>query len=252
MREIRNSNQWKKQRKIEYLKQKTHKFYIFCEGEKTQDYNRVRSRLRDGSDILTESVRRYVATGNKKYRDEYFKEAFDTKNREWGLNLLKQLPDEGPVTTKIKDDFQLAMKYSIELMNLEYTAMRLVSSEEEVDTPGYPRELKLAVVVPEDLAKDMHERQHLAIDYVFGDKYMQYKTDIYSALDRSLSGAAKLADNRRSQATKRQNILWFSQLASVSLFVLCFVLMLVWVERLFTGRMTFLRQMLDNIPLHNA
>ncbi len=214
-----------------------------------QDYNRVRSRLRDGSDILTESVRRYVATGNKKYRDEYFKEAFDTKNREWGLNLLKQLPDEGPVTTKIKDDFQLAMKYSIELMNLEYTAMRLVSSEEEVDTPGYPRELKLAVVVPEDLAKDMHERQHLAIDYVFGDKYMQYKTDIYSALDRSLSGAAKLADNRRSQATKRQNILWFSQLASVSLFVLCFVLMLVWVERLFTGRMTFLRQMLDNIPL---
>lgn len=36
MREIRNSNQWKKQRKIEYLKQKTHKFYIFCEGEKTE------------------------------------------------------------------------------------------------------------------------------------------------------------------------------------------------------------------------
>ena len=35
----------------------------------------MRSRLRDGSDILTESVRRYVATGNKKYRDEYFKEA---------------------------------------------------------------------------------------------------------------------------------------------------------------------------------
>ena len=73
-----------------------------------QDYNRVRSRLRDGSDNLTEAVRRYVATGNKKYRDDYFKEAFDTKNREWGLNLLKQLPDEGPETDQIKEDFQLA------------------------------------------------------------------------------------------------------------------------------------------------
>ena len=51
-----------------------------------QDFNRVRSRLRDGSDILTEAVRRYVATGDKKYRDEYFKEVYDTKNREWGLN----------------------------------------------------------------------------------------------------------------------------------------------------------------------
>ncbi len=214
-----------------------------------RDYNRVRSRLRDGSDILTESVRRYVATGDKKYRDEYFKEAFDTKNREWGLNLLKQLPDDGPATARIKDDFQLAMKYSIDLMNLEYTAMRLVSDDEEANTPGYPRELKLAAVVPEDLAKDMHEREHIAIDLVFGDKYAEYKADIYNTLDRSLSGAAKLADNRRAEATARQNILWFSQLVSVSLFVLCFVLMLVWAERLFSGRMAFMRQMLDNIPL---
>ncbi len=214
-----------------------------------QDYNRVRSRLRDGSDILTEAVRRYVTTGNTKYRDEYFKEAFDTKNREWGLNLLKQLPNEGSATNKIKEDFQLAMKYSIELMNLEYTAMRLVSTEEEVNSPGYPRELKLAAVTPEDLAKDKHAREHIAIDLVFGDKYAQYKTDIYSALDRSLSGAAKLADDRRADATKRQNILWINQLVSVSLFVLAFLLMLIWAERIFTSRTAFLRQMLDNIPL---
>ncbi len=214
-----------------------------------QDYNRVRSRLRDGSDILTESVRRYVATGDTKYRDEYFKEAFDTKNREWGLNLLKQLPDEGADTARIKDSFQLAMKYSIELMNLEYSAMRLVSTDEEFNAPGYPRELKLAIVTPEDLAKDMHERRHIAMEMLFGDKYAQYKANIYGALDKSLSGAAKLADNRRAEATKRQNILWISQLVSVSLFVLCFLLMLIWAERIFTGRTTFLRQMLDNIPL---
>ena len=214
-----------------------------------QDYNRVRSRLRDGSDILTESARRYVATGDKKYRDEYFKEAFDTKNREWGLNLLNQLASEDKAAEQIKEDFQLAMKHSIELMNLEYSAMRLVTPDEEAAAPNYPRELKLAAVTPEDLTKDMHERKHLALDLVFGDNYAKYKTDIYTALDRSLSGAAKMADNRRAAATKRQNHLWINQLVSVSLFVVSFLLLLVWAERLFSRKTAFLQQMLDNIPL---
>ena len=214
-----------------------------------QDYNRVRSRLRDGSDNLTEAVRRYVATGNKKYRDDYFKEAFDTKNREWGLNLLKQLPDEGPETDQIKEDFQLAMKYSFDLMNIEYTAMRLVTPEEEAASSGYPRELKLVAVAPEDLAKDMHEREHMALDLIFGDTYAKYKTDIYAALDRSLSGAAKQADNHRAMATSRQNKLWISQLISVSLFVLSFLFLLIWAERLFSRRTAFLQRILDSIPL---
>ena len=214
-----------------------------------QDYNRVRSRLRDGSDILTESVRRFVATGDTKYRDEYFKEAFDTKNREWGLNLLKQLPDDGRATEQIKSDFQLAMNHSVELMNLEYTAMRLVTPEEEAAAPGYPRELKRIVIAPEILAKSMHEREHIALDMVFGDKYAEYKTDIYSALDRSLSAAAKLADDRRAEATKRQNILWINQLVAMAMFVLCFLLMLAWAERIFSRKTAFLRQMLDCIPL---
>ena len=93
------------------------------------DYNRIRSRLREGSDLLTEAVRRCVATGDVKYRNEYFKEAFDTKNREWGLNLLDQMPDEGHVTAQIKEDFQNAMRHSIELMNMEYAAMRLIATE---------------------------------------------------------------------------------------------------------------------------
>ena len=214
-----------------------------------QDYNRVRSRLRDGSDILTEAVRRYVATGDKKYRDEYFKEVYDTKNREWGLNLLNQLTDEGKGTKEIMDDFLLAMNYSNELMGLEYVAMRLVTPDEEVAAPDCPREVKDAAVAPEDLAKDMHEREHLALDLVFGENYAKYKTNIYAALDRSLTGAAKLADNRRIAATGRQNLLWINQFVSVSLFVLSFLILLTWAERLFSRRTAFLQQMLDNIPL---
>ena len=214
-----------------------------------QDYTRIRSRLRDGSDILTEAVRRYAATGDVKYRDEYFLEAFDTKNREWGLGLLNQMPDSGPVTEEIKADFQTAMKHSLDLMNLEYTAMRLVASEEELNDPSYPRELKLAKVSPEDLAKNKYDREHIALGILFGEEYAAYKTDIYSALDRSLSGATRLADNRRQAATKRQNYLWISQFVAMSLFVVCFLVMQLWSERIYSRRTAFLRQMLDDIPL---
>lgn len=214
-----------------------------------QDFNRVRSRLRDGSDILTEAVRRYVATGDKKYRDEYFKEVYDTKNREWGLSLLRKLTSEGKSTEQIRADFQLAMNYSKELMDLEYVAMRLVTPDEEAAAPDCLRELKEAAVAPEDLAKSMHEREHMALDIVFGETYAKYKTNIYSALDRSLSGAAKLADDSRVGATKRQNLLWINQFVSVSLFVLSFLILLTWAERLFSRRTAFLQQMLDNIPL---
>jgi signal transduction histidine kinase/CheY-like chemotaxis protein len=215
-----------------------------------RNYERVRSRLRDGSDILTEAVRRYVATGDVKYRDEYFHEALDTKNREWGLSLLdQQTAGRSSAANQIKEDFQTAMKYSIDLMNLEYTAMRLVSTEEEAAEPSYPKELKLAKVSPEDLAKTPHEREHIALDLVFGDEYARYKMNINAMLDRSLSGAAKLADDRRIEATNRQNVLWISQLVSLALFVLCFLLMLTWAEYIFSRRTAFLRKMLDNIPL---
>ena len=214
-----------------------------------QDYTRIRSRLRDGTDILTEAARSYVATGEVKYRDEYFREALDTKTREWGLNLLNQMPDNEAAASQIKEDFQNAMKYSTELMNLEYTAMRLVATEEELNDPSYPRELKQAKVAPEDLAKSAHDRKHLALDLLFGDGYAAYKMSIYSLLDKSLSGAAKLADNRRAGATTRQNYLWFSQFAALAIFVILFLLMRVWAEHIFSRRMAFISTLMNNIPL---
>ena len=212
-------------------------------------YTRIQARMREGSDILTEAVRRYVATGDVKYRDEYFKEVRDTQNREWGLNLLAQMPDRGSVSAQIKADFLSAMQHSVDLMNLEYTAMRLISSEEAVNDPSYPRELKHAQVAPEDLAKGLHEREHLALNIVFGDEYVESKKNINDMLDKSLSGAAKLADDRRAEATRRQNHLWINQLVSMSLFVLCFLMMLFWAERIFSRRTAFLHQMLDHLPL---
>lgn len=214
-----------------------------------RDYTRIQSRMREGSDILTEAVRHYVATGDVKYRKEYFDEVNGKKNREWGLDLLAEISKNRHVPSQIRDDFLEAMRHSNDLMNREYAAMRLIATEEELNDPGYPEELKLAKVDPEDLAKNSNERKQIALNLVFGDDYTKAKQNIYSALDKSLDGAAKLADARRAEATGRQNILWYSQLASMSLFVICFLLMLIWAERIFSRRTSFLHQVLDDVPL---
>ena len=214
-----------------------------------QNYNRARERLRDGSDNLTESVRRFVATGDVRYRDEYFIEVHGSKNREWGINLLKQLPDEGEITDRIKQSIHEAMMLSNNLMELEYSAMRLASTDEEIADPSYPDELKKAQVSPEDLKNDLHERKHLAMHLLFGDQYANAKKAIYTALDDSLMGAARLSDIRREHVTKRQRNLWVNQFVSIALFVLLFLVFLFWAEHIFNRRMTFLQRILDNIPL---
>ena len=214
-----------------------------------QSYTRTRERMRNGSDNLTECVRRYVATGDTKYRDEYFREVFETQNREWGLNLMKQLSDEGDITKQIKRTIQTAMDHSVELMNLEYAAMRLTSTDEEVASPTYPKELKNANVPAEDLAKDLHARRHLALEMLFGDQYAKSKHDIYDALDESFIAAGKLADSHRAKAEIRQRNLWINQIVSMALFILIFIALLLWSERTSSRRTMFLKRMLDAIPL---
>ena len=213
-----------------------------------QAYTRVKTRLRDGSDILTESVRRYVTTGEKKFRDEYFKEAEETKNREWGIGLLEQLSDEGEVTKRIRQYIHEAMGYSVDLMNLEYTAMRLIATEEDLADPSYPQALRNADVPAEDLEKGFVERKRMAIRMLFSDEYAESKQAIYNALDDSLLGAAKLADFRREEASRHQTILWINQIVSMTLFVLAFLGLLIWSEYIFMRRTTFLQEMLDSIP----
>ena len=214
-----------------------------------QAYSRARSRLRDASDNLTENVRRYVTTGETKFRDEYFREAFESKNREWGLSLLNQMEDEAEPVEQIKRSIKDAMGYSVDLMNLEYSAMRLVATEAELADPSYPQELRNAKVSEEDLAKTYAERKRVAIKMLFNDKYAESKQAIYSRLDDSLTGATKLADARRIQAASKQRNLWINQIISVTLFVLIFLVLLAWSERIFSRRTAFFQHMLDTIPI---
>ena len=115
-------------RKYEVLQSST-RDYIACEA--------AAQRFQTGSDTLTRQVRLAAATGEQTYIDAYFEEANVTRSRETALADLSALHGGEDAVTSLEQ----ALSASMDLMQTEYYAMRLV--EETIRTPAaqWPREL---------------------------------------------------------------------------------------------------------------
>lgn len=115
-------------RKYEVLQSST-RDYIACEA--------AAQRFQAGSDTLTRQVRLAAATGEQTYIDAYFEEANVTRSRETALADLSALHGGEDAVTSLEQ----ALSASMDLMQTEYYAMRLV--EETIRTPAaqWPREL---------------------------------------------------------------------------------------------------------------
>lgn len=115
-------------RKYEVLQSST-RDYIACEA--------AAQRFQTGSDTLTRQVRLAAATGEQTYIDAYFEEANVTRSRETALAELSALHGGEDAVTSLEQ----ALSASMDLMQTEYYAMRLV--EEAIRTPAaqWPREL---------------------------------------------------------------------------------------------------------------
>ena len=111
--------------------------------------------LQIASDYLTEKIRSFVTTGEKKYLDEYFNEAKVTKRRDHAIEALeKDLPGTAAITS-IKD----AMNESVALMNDEYYAARLTVDAYDSNLSSYPVEIQKAKLTDKDLS-DYIDQQH--------------------------------------------------------------------------------------------
>ena len=130
--------------------------------------------IRKGSDTLTSSVERYIITGNPVFRDRYFLEAKRDKNREAGLEKVKDFPN----AEMLRRDLNEAMRYSMELMSLEYHAMRLIMADAELASPDCPPEIRNYVLTDEEKAASPENRRKMASDIVFGLNYLTYKDHI--------------------------------------------------------------------------
>ncbi len=136
--------------------------------------------LMDASDYLTERVQRFAATGDKRFLDEYFKEAFENNRREEAVQKMADEPSVSAALLKLK----MALDDSVSLMDTEYYAMRLVCDAEEItDIPDVLTEVELS---EEDAALSPKEKKDLAISILLDDEYFETKSSIRSQMQESL------------------------------------------------------------------
>ena len=210
-----------------------------------QDCDEAGDLLRRGSDILTSSVERYVITGNPVFRDRYFQEAKRTKNREAGLEKVRDFPN----AKMLRRDLDEAMRYSVELMSLEYHAMRLVTADADLASPDCPAEIRDYVLTEEEKAASPDARKEMARNIVFGLNYLTYKDHIYSSIEHSLEDAGVFLNQYRTSLTERYKVLYFYQLCTYAGFFLVLFTFVTFLIRQRGRANAFLRKVLDNIPM---
>ena len=149
--------------------------YIVCE--------KAAKQLQDGSDYLTEQVRLYAMTGEWQYMDHYFEEANVTRSRETALADLSALHGGEDAVTSLEQ----ALSASMDLMQTEYYAMRLV--EEAIRTPAaqWPRELSAVALSPEDAALSASDKMDRARELLISPEYEDAKSEIAGDVDAALA-----------------------------------------------------------------
>ena len=162
--------------------------YLTCE--------RAALKLQRGSDILTEQVRLYVMTGQKKYLDGYFEEANVTKHREAAITDLKESFDSAPILLNL----EAALKDSRELMEQEYYAMRLAAAGFGVSQESLPEEVKAVTLTEEDQALSSEEKLTKAQSLVSDDAYQTSKEKISGKAESCMKELAETTKNQQSKA----------------------------------------------------
>ncbi|MCR5281763.1 MAG: GGDEF domain-containing protein [Lachnospiraceae bacterium] len=142
--------------------------------------------LMNASDYLTEQVQRFTVDGDPGFMDRYFKEAFESKRREEAIETMASDARMEAARKRLQE----AMDHSIELMDLEYYAMRLV-----VEAKGYteyPQILDEITLTNEDAAASAAQKMSLATELVHGDAYYEKKDAIREGMQASIDEVEKL------------------------------------------------------------
>ena len=152
-------------------------------SQKTEEHIEMEEaahKLMDASDFLTEKVQRFVLTGDAKHMNDYFNEAEVSRRREEALEIMARNPDNGPAYEELKQ----AMDGSIELMDSEYYAMRLVADAKDITR--LPEALISIDLTEEDAVLSSDEKIERANEIVFSEDYYNRKDSIRSDMEESI------------------------------------------------------------------
>ena len=175
-------------------------------------YHIANSLFRQGTDLLTDSVRRYVVTMNPEFMKDYFREVREGRHRDRALRMIMGLQ----IDQALKETLINAMKESKGLMNSEYHAMHIIAAKRERDF--LHRELGGCPFPADEREMSEDERHRRAEEMLWDDNYIRTKIRIYSHLSDGLENASLQASERHQQL--RNELIRMLVLSAVSLIVL--------------------------------
>ena len=175
------------------------------------------SKLKDGSDYLTDAARLFIETGDTQYVEQYFTEAEETRTRERALEELGIIHGE----TQAYQELETAMQDSRNLMNLEYYGMRLAAHAYGIAENDLPRTLQTVDLSADDLVASKTDQLNLARTMVFGKDYLTQKSEILAHVSRCLN---ELQEDLQSQQSKTSNelqylLVWQTVIIAMLIFI---------------------------------
>lgn len=175
--------------------------------------------LQDGSDYLTEQVRLYAMTGQKKYMDAYFTEADSTCRRE---KALEQLRNDFAGTDAFAA-LQSALDYSQKLMATEYYSMRLVSEAKNFEFSEWPIEVQTVTLSANDQALSADEKIDLAQKMVCDNTYQNMCSEIDNKITECMNSLIQ-----QTQAQQLRSSAIFSDMyrtQEIGILILMFIML---------------------------
>lgn len=156
-------------------------------SEEQIELRKAARELMDASDYLTENAQRFTVSGDQKFLDQYFQEAFEANHREEAIALMSGRTEAEAALQKL----QAAMDNSVRLMEREYYAMRLVI--EAKGLKGYPDVLDSVALSAEDQALSANLKMRKATEMVLDDAYYAQKEEIRTNMKASLDELEQMA-----------------------------------------------------------
>lgn len=197
--------------------------YISCENAAHQ--------LQDGSDVLTKQVRLAAATGEQEYINAYFEEANVTKSREKALDDLSELDGSSDAINALNE----ALSASVELMQTEYYAMRLIEESIGSTPSSWPEKLQAVELSSEDAKLSSLGKLHKAQELVISLDYENAKDIISSDVNSAIATLTDLIDTRQNHAANIFSRIFMLIIACVLIFaammLLICLLMRFWIVR---------------------
>ena len=171
--------------------------------QRLSEAEELHTELMDASDYLTESVQRFTVNGDMRFLEQYFTEAFESNRREEALERM----NVGKNTSSALQQLREAMNHSVNLMNQEYYAMRLVI--EAKGYTDYPEILDAVEISPEDAYLSEDQKIRRATELVLNDDYYDQKDRIRKDMQESLKEVDSLMQSvkDRELSTLRREIM---------------------------------------------